>query len=93
MAYLKPMEKPRSFGILYDAFTKVDYTHNGEDKSIKEKQWHGMNRYRQAIYMRAGYGGFGMSCYYNTTPLFDPGKGPDSTTMNTITVTVFLTGF
>lgn len=81
------------FGILYDAFTKVDYTHNGEDKSIKEKQWHGMNRYRQAIYMRAGYGGFGLSCYYNTTPLFDPGKGPDSTTMNTVTVTLFLTGF
>ncbi|MDZ4716399.1 MAG: hypothetical protein SH819_13120 [Cytophagales bacterium] len=81
------------FGLLYDSFTKVDYTHNGEDKSMKDKQWHGMNRYRQAIYGRVGYGGFGLSLYYNTTPLFAPGKGPEATGMNTITVTMSVTGF
>lgn len=81
------------FGVLYDSFTKVDYHDNGEDKSMKDKQWHGMNRYRQAFYLRLGYGGFGLAAYYNTTPLFDPGKGPEMTKMNSVTVTMFVNGF
>ena len=97
----KPDDIARSFnvslgwrvGILYDAFTKVDYTHNGEDKSMKDKQWHGMNRWRQGVYLRAGYGGFGASFYYNYTPLFEAGKGPEMTKMNTVTVTLFVNGF
>ncbi len=97
----KPDDIARSFnfslgwrvGILYDSFTKVDYTHNGEDKSMKDKQWHGVNRYREAVYGRIGYGGFGVSCYYNYTPLFEAGKGPEMTKMNSVTVTMFITGF
>ena len=97
----KPDDIARSFnvtlgwrvGILYDSFTKVDYTHNGEDKTMKDKQWHGMNRWRQAVYLRTGYGGFGAAVYYNYTPLFEAGKGPEMTKMNTVTVTLFVNGF
>jgi hypothetical protein len=81
------------FGILYDAFTKVDYTHNNEDKTMKDKQWHGMNRWRQAVYLRVGYGAFGTALYYNYTPLFEAGKGPEMTQMNTVTVTLFVNAF
>lgn len=97
----KPDDIARSFnvslgwrvGILYDSFTKVDYTHNGEDKTVKDKQWHGMNLWRQGVYLRTGYGGFGASVYYNYTPMFEPGKGPEKTQMNSVTVTLFVNGF
>ena len=97
----RPNDIARSFnvslgwrvGVLYDSFTKVDYTVNGEDRTMKDKQWHGMNRSRQAFYLRAGYGGFGASLYYNYTPLFAEGKGPEMTKMNTVTLTLFVNGF
>ena len=80
-------------GVLYDAFTKVDYNEKGENKSLKDKQWHGMNRSRQAFYGKVGYGGFGLFMYWNTSPLFEPGKGPEGTTMNTITAGISISGF
>lgn len=97
----KPDDIARSFnvslgwrvGILYDSFTKVDYTHNGEDKTMKDKQWHGMNLWRQGVYLRTGYGGFGASVYYNYTPMFEAGKGPEKTQMNSVTLTLFVNGF
>lgn len=97
----RPNDIARSFnfsvgwrgGILYDSFTKIDYTYNGEDRTVKDKQWHGVNRWRQAVYFRAGYGGFGASLYYNYTPLFEAGKGPEMTKMNTVTLTLFVNGF
>lgn len=81
------------FGVLYDSFTKVDYRDNGEDKSLKDKQWHGMNRVRQALYGRLGIGGFSVVMYYNFTPLFASGKGPEETAMNTYTIGISINGF
>lgn len=81
------------FGILYDSFTKVDYNQNGEDKSNKDKQWHGMNKYRYGFYGRAGIGGFGVFSYFNSTPMFQTGKGPDFTTMSSWTIGISVNGF
>ncbi len=81
------------FGILYDSFTKIDYTENGEDKSNKDKQWHGMNKYRYALYGRVGFGGFGIFTYINSTPMFATRKGPDLTTMSSWTIGITVNGF
>ena len=40
--------------------------------------------------MRVGYGAFGASFYYNYTPLFEAGKGPEMTKMNSVTVTLYV---
>jgi hypothetical protein len=81
------------FGYLYDSFTKVDYRENGEDKSAKDKQLHGMARFRYGMYGRIGLGGFSIFTYYNISPMFDPGKGPVQTTMNSVTIGVSVNGF
>lgn len=81
------------FGVLYDSFTKVDYTQNGEDKVNKDKQWHGMNKFRYGFYGRAGIGGFGVFAYVNSTPMFSTNKGPDYTTMNSVTIGIYVNGF
>ena len=80
-------------GLLYDSFTKVDYLDKGEDKTMKDIQRHGINLTRQTLYGRVGYGGFGLVLYYNTTPLFAPGKGPEKTAMNSITIGITVSGF
>ena len=60
---------------------------------MKDKQWHGMNRSRQSLYGKIGYGGFGLFMYWNTTPLFATGKGPEGTALNTITAGISISGF
>lgn len=80
-------------GLLYDAFTKIDYTDNGEDKSLKEKQWHGVERFRYAVLARIGISGFSLFCYYNLTPLFATNQGPAKTQMKTFTIGISINGF
>ncbi len=80
-------------GYLYDSFTKVDYTDNGEDKSVKEKQLHGMNRIRYGMYGRVGLGGFSFFAYYNISPMFQDGKGPVQSNMNSVTMGISINGF
>ena len=74
------------FGVLYDSFTKIDYSDNGESKSLKDKQFHGMNPIRYGLYGRAGIGGFSFFTYYNISPMFEANKGPNYTTMNSVTI-------
>jgi hypothetical protein len=80
-------------GYLYDSFTKVDYRDNSENKSNKDKQNHGMNPYRYGLYTRFGLGGFSLFGYYNISPMFEENKGPDKTTMNSLTFGISINGF
>jgi Outer membrane protein beta-barrel domain len=81
------------FGVLYDSFTKIDYSENGENKSIKEKQWHGMNPTRYAVYGRIGIGGFSIFAYFNLSPMWQTNKGPLGTTMSSSTIGISINGF
>ncbi len=81
------------FGVLYDSFTKIDYHENGEAKSMKDKQWHGMAPTRYALYGRVGIGGFGFFSYFNMTPMFQNGKGPLGTDMSSATIGISVNGF
>lgn len=81
------------FGVLYDSFTKVDYSVDGENKSNKDKQWHGMAPFRYGAYMRVGISGFSLFSYFNISPMFQDGKGPDNSTMNSVTVGISVNGF
>lgn len=81
------------FGYLYDSFTKLKYTEDGDTKKLKDKQKHGMNTYRYGVYTRIGVGGFNIFGFYNLTPMFEKDKGPGKTTMNTFTVGISINGF
>ena len=81
------------FGVLYDAFTKIDYSENGENKSIKDKQWHGMAPTRWALYGRVGLGGFSVFAYFNMSPMWQTGKGPSGTDMTSATIGISVNGF
>jgi len=81
------------FGVLYDSFTKIDYSENGENKSIKEKQWHGMAPTRWSLYGRVGLGGFSIFAYFNMSPMWQTGKGPSGTDMTSATIGISVNGF
>lgn len=80
-------------GVLYDAFTKITYHEDGENKVVKDKQWHGMNQFRYGLYTRFGGGAFNVFTYYNLSPLFAKGKGPASTNMTTWQIGISINGF
>ncbi len=80
-------------GWLYDSFTKIDYSEGGESKSLKDKQLHGMNTLRYGMYSRVGIGGFSLFGYYNISPMFQEGKGPIQTQMNSVTIGISVNGF
>ena len=80
-------------GVLYDGFTKVKYSQDGETKTIKDKQNHGLNPFRYGVYGRLGIGGFNIFTFYNISPLFEKAKGPASTLMTTFTVGISINGF
>lgn len=80
-------------GVLYDSFTKLDYREFSENKSLKDKQWHGMNQFRYGIISRIGIGGFSMFGYFNLSPMFEAGKGPEMTTMSSMTFGISVSGF
>jgi hypothetical protein len=80
-------------GMLYDGFTKIKFKQDGETKEMKDKQFHGLNPYRFAVFMRIGGGGFNFFTYYNLSPLFEKNKGPLLTPMNTLTFGISINGF
>jgi hypothetical protein len=80
-------------GALMDAFTKIKYKVDGETRTIKDKQAHGLNPFRYGVFMRAGVGGFHFFTYYNLSTLFDTNKGPQLTKMNTVTFGISIDGF
>ena len=81
------------FGVLYDAFTKVKYDHKGEVVKVKNKMNHGVNQIRYGVYTRVGYGNVSIFGFYNISEMFEKGKGPLGTTMNSYTVGISLNGF
>lgn len=97
----RPNDISRSFnfaigaraGVLLDSFTKIKYKQDGETKTIKDKQNHGLNDIRYGFYSRLGVGGFNWFFFYNSSSLFKTDKGPDKTTMNTFTAGISINGF
>ena len=80
-------------GVLFEAHTKVNYSENGETKTIKDQQNHGHNNFRYGFYSRIGVGSFSLFGYYTVTPVFKENKGPDQTTMSTLTIGLSLAAF
>lgn len=80
-------------GYLFDSKMKVKYRDDSETKIMKDKQNLGLSQFRFAVYTRIGVGAFNIFGFYNLTPLFEAGKGPDQTTMNSYTVGISINGF
>ncbi len=80
-------------GVLFDAFTKVKFSDNGEKQTIKNKFNHGLNPIRYGVYTRFGIGSFNWFMYYNLSEMFESNKGPKGTTMNTFTAGISISGF
>jgi len=80
-------------GYLFDAFTKVKFHDRGEVVKVKHKLNNGVNQFRYGIYSRIGLGGFSLFCFYNLSDMFEKGKGPLGTTMNTLTAGISINGF
>lgn len=97
----KPDDRARSIhiaagarvGFLFESHTKVNYSEGGEDKTMKDKQNHGLSSFRYGLYSKIGIGSFSLFGYYNITPVWQENKGPDQTKMNTLTVGISLSGF
>lgn len=96
-----PNDPARSFkvalgfkaGALFDSFTKLKYSENGEVKKLKSKQDFNLNPFRYGATLRVGAGNFNLFGYYSLTPLFKDGKGPDQTEITNFTVGLSLAGF
>lgn len=100
-----PSDPGRSFkaaiggriGYMYDAFSKIKYSENGETKQLKDKQDWNLTRFRYGVYTKLGIGNFALFGYYNLTPLFEEGKGPYeqniATDFQTVTVGISLSAF
>ena len=80
-------------GYLFDSKMKVKHHEDGENKILKDKQNMGLNQIRYGVYSRIGIGAFNLFGFYNLSPLFAKGKGPDQTTMNSLTVGISINGF
>ncbi len=80
-------------GYLFDSKMKVKYKEDGETKILKNKENLGLTQLRYGVYSRIGVGGFNIFGFYNLTPLFEKGKGPDQTTMTHYTVGISINGF
>ncbi len=64
------------FGVLYDSFTKIKYSEDGEKKKVKNKQNFNLYPIRYGPYIRIGGGNLSVYAYYSLSPLFRPGIGP-----------------
>ncbi len=80
-------------GYLFDSKMKVKYREDSETKIMKDKQNLGLSQFRFGVYSRIGIGSFNFFGFYNLTPLFEAGKGPDQTTMNSVTFGISINGF
>lgn len=79
-------------GFLLESHTKIEYTLNGVSATQKDKQSHGLNSFRYGFYTRMGFGNFNWFWHYNLSPYFASAKGPDQTTMNTMTIGISING-
>lgn len=98
----RPDDPNRSFkvslgfkvGVLYDSFTKLKYSQDGEKKKIKDKQNFNLYPVRFGPYLRVGAGNFSVYGYYSLSPLFKQGVGPGKTQdINNFTVGISLAAF
>lgn len=96
-----PADPARSFklaigfraGLLISSFTKLKYD-DGNEK-IKEKirrDWN-LNNYRYGFFGKIGFGNVSLFGYYNSSTLFEKGKGPDGLDINNLTIGLSLGGF
>lgn len=82
------------FGVLYDSFTKLKYSEDGEKKKIKDKQNFNIYPIRFGPYLRIGAGNISVYGYYSLSPVFRPGIGPSKgEDINNITVGLSLAAF
>ncbi|MBS1507487.1 MAG: hypothetical protein JSS79_12640 [Bacteroidetes bacterium] len=79
-------------GFLMETHTKVKYADNGVSGIYKDKQQHGLNPIRYGAYTRIGIGNFNWFWMYNFSPYFNTNKGPDNTSMNTMTIGISING-
>jgi hypothetical protein len=81
-------------GVLIESHTKIKYSASGVSGNpiYKDKQQHGINPFRYSAYARLGVGNFNLFGYYNFSPYFASGKGPDLTTMSTMTFGLSING-
>ncbi len=80
-------------GILYDSYTKIKYSQDGEVKKIKDKQNYNLNPFRYGVSLRVGAGNVSVFSYYSLTPLFKDKKGPDGAEITNFTVGLTLAAF
>ncbi len=80
-------------GVLTNGMMKVKYKLDGDEVKMKDRKPHGLNPIRYGVYSRIGIGGFNWFAFYNLSELFEKDKGPDATTMNTLTVGISINGF
>jgi hypothetical protein len=104
-----PKDVSRSFnvsigariGFLIESHTKLKYSINGANVTMKNKENNGLNTFRYGVYTRVGIGNFNFFGFYNISPYFQTNKGPinnsttdlSHTTMNTMTIGISLNGF
>ncbi len=81
-------------GALIESHTKIKYSASGINGHAiyKDKQSHGLNPIRYSAYTRIGFGNFNLFGYYNFSPYFASDKGPDQTTMTTMTFGISING-
>jgi hypothetical protein len=81
-------------GLLFDSKTKVKYKDNdGDIVKVKNKQTYGLENFRYGVYTRFGIGSFNWFAFYNLTPMFQKGKGPEGKDFNTLTFGISVNGF
>lgn len=80
-------------GVLTNGMTKVKFTEDGETTKDKDKSTFGLNTIRYGVYSRVGIGGFNWFAFYNLSDMFQSGKGPADTTMNSMTIGISINGF
>lgn len=81
-------------GVLYNSRSKIKYKlQTGEVAVAKDRYRHGLNPFRYGLSLRIGAGNFNLFSFYNLSPLFEKGKGPSRTDMNSFTIGVSLIGF
>lgn len=80
-------------GILFDSFTKIKYSQNGETKKLKNKQDFNLSRFRYGAMLRVGAGNVSVYGYYSLSPLFKSNEGPDAAEITNFTVGFTLAAF
>lgn len=97
----RPDDPSRSFrisaggriGYLFDSFTKIKYSEDGEVRKVKDKQNFNLTRIRYGAFFKVGAGNLGLIAYYNLTPLFEEEEGPEMTEMSTFSIGLSLSSF